>query len=265
MKETGYVNVREMFRQADEIDLYEGRLAYSRYREMMARFAAEYSHDIREVTAAFVALSPNNDYLGNLRSLKTLLEADRQGIPVEHASVSTYIACRTRAWKYLQKADDFLLTARGPKTRAFYHNILWPNNPDYVTIDGHMVAIFMNNEGTMKENIIKNETMYNRVAAAVKRCARINSMLPNQMQATLWYTRKRLLRVKFEAQFQLFGDPTDRWGASMDINEIKPYEFKAKKKSEVALAKERIDQEQEKMHELRQQRGEAEWHRESAL
>ena len=53
-------------------------------------------------------------------------------------------------------------------------------------------------------------------------------MIPNQMQATLWFTRKRTLGVKYDPQFDLFHPEDDRWKTLVKVEDIRPYEFKPK-------------------------------------
>ena len=165
-------NLSKLYALADDIDRREGRLAYARYNALMRSIAEAYNSDLLRVTAAFAALSPNNDYLGNLRSLVSILVGMRECIPLDRITVSTYEACRDRAYSYLIGDADFWTTVKGPKIRAFYRNIIRPADTDYVTIDGHMAAAYAGNSGTMKENIVKNSGDYITIAAAVKTLAR---------------------------------------------------------------------------------------------
>jgi hypothetical protein len=64
---------------------------------------------------------------------------------------------------------------------------------------------------------------YEGYADLIKRFAFKNFMLPQQMQATLWFVRKRLLNVKYDAQHDLFGSSDDMWKTARDVDEIKPY------------------------------------------
>lgn len=217
-------NLRKILNQADATDMREGQLAYARYNQLLKSISARYRRDFLLVTAAFVALSPNNDYMGNLRSLISILEGMKEGIPRDRVTVSTYKACRDRAWSYLVGDDDFLTSSGGPKTRAFFHNITRPALDAYVTIDGHMVGAYRDNAGTMKDNIIRNAGEYHTIAGAVKALAGEVSMIPNQVQAIIWFTRKRLLGVKYDAQLDLFSAWDDKWKTLVDLDTIRPYE-----------------------------------------
>lgn len=217
-----YANLKTILRKADEIDIQEGRLAYARYNELLSEIAEHYDFGLRQTVAAFAALSPNNDYFGNLRSLVSVLHGIRRGVDCHDITVSTYKACRNRAYGYATDAVSFEDTVRGPKIRAFYFNILDPADKRHVTIDGHMAAAFRNNDGTMKENIVR-PSEYRAIAETVKRLASREKLIPNQVQAIIWFTRKRLLNVKYDGQFELFGDPTDRWKTKISLTDIRPY------------------------------------------
>lgn len=217
-------NLRHMYGLADEDDLREGKLAYERYNAVMREFADVYDAPLDRTLAAFCALSPNNDYYGNLRSLASVLHGVRHGVPCDRITVSTYKHCRDRAYLYVTGERCFLSTAKGPKIRAFYHNILDPTDTAHVTIDGHMKAAYEGRAMTMKEAIVRTKGEYQRISDAAKRLARREGLIPNQLQATIWFARKRTERVKYNAQLGLFDDPSDKWGTLVRANEAPPYE-----------------------------------------
>lgn len=217
-------NLAAMFRLADAIDMAEGLLAYQRYHDVMVQMSQKYSIPIERVIAVFVSLSPNNDYVGNLRSAVSVLAGIYHGVPEEKIVVSTYKHCRTRAYQYGTGQRDFLKETKGPKITNFYHNILNPQDNRYVTIDGHMSAIWQGKQLTMREALVKTKKEYNEISDAVKRLAFSQLMLPNQYQAVLWFTRKRICNIKSEMQFDLLWPKGDLWKTSRNLNEIRPYQ-----------------------------------------
>ena len=217
-------NLRHMYEQADADDVREGKLAYERYNAVMREFADAYDAPLDRTLAAFCALSPNNDYFGNLRSLASVLDGVRRGVPCDLVTVSTYKHCRDRAYSYVTGDACFLSTSKGPKIRAFYHNILDPYDRRYVTIDGHMKAAYEGRAMTMKEAIVRTKGEYDRISNAAKCLARSEGLIPCQLQAIIWFARKRTQRVKYNAQLRLFGDPSDVWGTVVRVNEAPPYE-----------------------------------------
>lgn len=217
-----YDNLMRMFKQADAVDYREGLLAYPRYQELLAKIGQRYGFGLEPTVAAFAALSPNNDYFGNLRSLVSVLDGINKGMRPGEPTISTYGHCGVRAYRYATGEVKFLGMVRGLKIRAFYSNILDPSDKQHVTIDGHMVATYRGNNGTMKANIVRPKD-YAIVARSLKRLARNVGLIPNQAQAIIWFTRKRVLKIKYEAQLNIFAQVDNQWGTLIDLDEIKPY------------------------------------------
>lgn len=214
-----------MFERADKVDMREGLLAYGRYNTVMRLLAERWEFPIDRVAAVFCALSPNNDYDNNLRSLVSVLYGMRMGWEVDEVEVSTYRHCLKRAWMYAQ-GTPFLDDAKGLKIRNFYLNVLYPTDNRYVTIDGHMVAIWRNKNLTMKEAICRTKTEYNDIADACKQIAFELFIHPNQFQATCWFARKRLFNIKQGNASQydlLIPGNTDMWRTLRDIETIQPF------------------------------------------
>lgn len=217
-------NIIKVYEQVDAIDRDEGLMAYARYHESLEWYARKYHIPIERVVGAFSALSPNNDYVKNLRSLVTLLEGMRWGADVEDCTVSTYKACRWRAWQYLHGLD-FLKATKGHKTRNFYRNILDPSDPEPVTIDGHMACVHIGKKMTMKE-VVRTRFKYQLVAVDFLDVARYVGLLPNQLQAMLWFTWKRINNVIYSPQLDMFRE-NNQWGSLVDPADIHPFPIKS--------------------------------------
>lgn len=220
-------NLNKMLKLSDAIDRREGMLAYMRYNDVMQAIADRYGFGLSETVAAFVSLSPNSDYFGNLRSTISVLAGLRDGVLRELINVSTYKHCRDRAISYATGELQFLSNTKGPKITNFYHNVISPLDNRFVTIDGHMVAIWRDQNITMKEALVKPRE-YVEIASEVKRFAFDQYMLPNQLQAVLWFTRKRVTNTKYDPQGSLFRSADDLWNTSVDVNDIKPYQIRTK-------------------------------------
>lgn len=169
----GFRNLGFVFRRADAADLHDGTTSYSRYNRTLSRLAEHYGASLEATVGAFVALSPNNDYMGNLRSTATLLDGYRRGVPYSALTISTYRACGARAWRCLE-GEDFLSFTRpeSKKTRAFYANILDPSDPRPVTIDGHMLGVYAGRYMTMK-GAVRERFKYDDVADGIRALARL--------------------------------------------------------------------------------------------
>lgn len=199
-------NLRMLFDQADAQDIRDGLAAYSIYNRVIRDFADQYAVTFERALSAFVALSPNSDYFGNLRSLASVLRGVQQGIPPEAITVSTYKHCRDRAYSYATGEVLFLAKARGHKIRSFFLNVFDPSDPYPVTVDGHISCAWQGINATMREALVPPRE-YARIASAVRRLASDVGMIPNQAQATIWMARKRVMRIKFQAQADLFAHP----------------------------------------------------------
>jgi hypothetical protein len=189
-----------MLAQATAVDVAEGVAAYARYNHIMRTIAGRYGMALDRTVAVFVSLSPNSDYIGNLRSTVSVLAGVLQGWTVDQVQVSTYRHCLHRAWAYAHGQASFLDRTKGPKVRAFYHNVLDPTDDRHVTIDGHMTAIWRGRDLTMREALVYSRKEYNEISYAIKRLAFAYYMVPCEMQAVLWHTRKRLKQIKYTAQ-----------------------------------------------------------------
>jgi hypothetical protein len=227
-----------MFDRATPIDLDEGVLAYERYHIVMRRIAEYYTFPLERVVACFVSLSPNSDYAGNLRSTVSVLDGIRKGIAPELVTVSTYGHCKRRAHAYAIGAASFLNETKGPKIRNFYMNILQPKSWKYVTVDGHMSAIWQGKKLTMREALIPART-YKLIHADIAALAFKYYMLPNQMQAVLWFTRKRVENVVYDPQLKLFASRDDVWETLRDVSTIRPYPMKGTTTCEPAAVKQK--------------------------
>lgn len=217
-------NILAVWARVDAIDREEGMLAYPRYHDSLAVYARHYELPLASVVGAFAALSPNNDYLGTLRSLVTLLDGQRDGVPVEALTISTYNACRDRAWDYLH-GSDFLTMTAGKKTRAFFRNIMDPSDPEPVTIDGHMVGVSIGQRMNMKA-IVRTGFDYDAIAAEFRDVAGQVGVVPCQLQAVIWFTWKRIHNVIFEPQLDAFS-MGDQWRSLTTPDMIRPYPRKA--------------------------------------
>lgn len=219
---SGAERLEAMFQRADPIDLEEGLLAYQRYHLVMQKIADRFDLPLSRVVAAFVSLSPNSSYQHNLRSTISVIDGFKRGKTAAQIVVSTYGHCKIRALDYVAGHKDFLKETKGPKIISFYHNVFDPNDGHFVTVDGHMSCIWQGRNMTMREALIPARE-YREIRDATRALAFRNYMRPCQMQAILWFVRKRLSNVIYDPQFDLFAGQADVWKTFVDVNLIKPY------------------------------------------
>ncbi len=179
-------------------DWAEGAAAYPRYRQTLSTFAKASGVSLERITAGFTALSPNNDYKSNLRSLKNCLLWMAHGCPEPRPTVTTYNSVRDRALSYLLGEEHFWDHAKGLKTRNFYLNLLYPDLHGPVTVDGHMICIYTGRDDwTMTDaNKWLSRARFREVEAAINDEARQFNIPGSALQAALWFCRKRVLEIK---------------------------------------------------------------------
>lgn len=220
----------DLYEAANEDDIREGKLAYFRYNDVLRSFADFYGFGIVPTVEAFAALSPNSDYHGNLRSLASVLSGVRDGVEVGKITVSTYNACAERAYGYVSGETSFLDTVKGRKITAFRHNLLYPETSKEVTVDGHMFAAFKGDPNmTMKEAAYefgRSSKAYLGVAKAIKTMALKRGLLPHQIQAILWITRKRSAGNKYDTQLHFDHGVDDVSRIVCDPKDYPPYNRK---------------------------------------
>lgn len=221
----GYTHLRGMYLRADEVDKREALTAYLRYRQMMWQIASRYGQSLPAVTAAFCALSPNSDYFGNLRSLVSVLKGLQDGTPHHLITVSTYSHCKERAISYIQ-GTPFDTPERGLKTKSFYRNILEPDCPRSVTIDGHVVAAYIGDDSLTMSSAGIGKAQYAEISIVISALAAHEGLLPNQVQAAIWFARKRSVGIVYDPRRDLFEDKSDQWGILVPLENVKPYDLK---------------------------------------
>lgn len=217
------LKLKRAFAKADRTDRAEGMLAYFRYHALMRELSEMYACPLDRTVAVFVSLSPNSSYHQNLRGAVSVLKAVQEGVPVADVNVSTYRHCLLRAYAYAIGEAAFVTKNRGPKVLNFYHNVLTPEDPRWVTVDGHMSALWQGKRLTMRDALISLR-QYRVIAHDIKRLAFSEFMLPQQMQAILWFVRKRTLKIGYQPQTNLF-QLGDQWRTAIHANDIEPYAF----------------------------------------
>jgi len=189
---------------ADAYDWQLGRASWHRYHYILKHVAKTYGVSLTQAAGTFSALSPNNDYLGNIRDTVTVLRAVRNGHALETVTVSTYHSNKRKAWR-LAQGEDPLSLLRGQKTRNFYLNLIDPLDPVPVTIDGHIYNAWTGERRSLVSAATRfKPSLYEAIAQDVRLLAQERQVLPNVIQAVIWFTWKRLHRIKYEEQLALW-------------------------------------------------------------
>jgi len=211
-------NLELIFNQATDADRATGLDSWFHYNRLMATIGERTGFSVATVTGVFASLSPNNDYMGNLRDAVRLLKAKRDGMRVDQVRVSTYNPNKVKAWA-IASGDDPLDYLVAPKTRNFYSSIVDPNDRQFVTVDGHIFNIYAGKRVALTE-VKSHGGDYDEVAEEIRKMGDDHGLIPNQVQGVLWYTWKRIHRIKWDAQLELM--PGDVFVAQNYKPKIKP-------------------------------------------
>lgn len=188
--------------QAVEQDTETARRAWFRYQRITANIANRHGFAAHIGAGVFAALSPNNDYIGNLRDTTRLLAAAKAKSSIDDFKVSTYGSNKRKAWRIAHGEDPLELIVY-PKTRNFYLNIINPLDTQPVTVDGHIYNAWRGERIPLTSAAQKfRRSLYEIVAEDIR------SLVPNVVQGIIWFTWKRLHWIKHSDQIEF-------WAADM--------------------------------------------------
>ncbi len=198
-------NLVRIWELADGHDVEVAVASYPKYQQLTTEIAAKHGFNPIVGAAVFAALSPNNDYWGNLRDTDSLLAAARAGKTLDEFKVSTYGNNKRKAWAIAHGGDpEELIVAL--KTRNFFHNIADPTNVNFVTIDGHVNNIWFGRRAPIQSKnpnvrVVKvDNKLYHVIAGGIKAFAREHDLIPCQMQGVLWQTWRRIHGIRTPSQ-----------------------------------------------------------------
>jgi hypothetical protein len=198
------VNLLNVMDQATPWDIELAHESWFRYRRIVGGIAAKHGYSASTGAAVFAALSPNNDYLGNLRDTNRLLASARAGMNLEDFKVSTYGNNKRKAWRIAhgEKPLDLLVF---PKTRSFYLNIMNPEDPQPVTVDGHIFNAWTGVRISLASAAQKLRAgFYDAVAEDIRQIGAEQSLIPNVVQGIVWFSWKRMHRILYSRQLEFW-------------------------------------------------------------
>jgi hypothetical protein len=200
----GKENLDRILDQAVGADIEIANEAWFRYQAIVSRVAEQHGFPMVIGAAVFAALSPNNDYLGNLRDTARLLEAARAGQPIESFGVSTYGNNKRKAWRIAHGENPLdLIVFR--KTRNFFLNVVDPTNPVPVTVDGHIFNAWTGERIPLVAAAQKlRHHLYDQVAEDIRQMGAERRLIPNVVQGIIWYAWKRLHRIRHTDQLEFW-------------------------------------------------------------
>lgn len=199
----GVYNLERLWDRADVLDRNEGMFYYRQFQARLMDGCRRFNKiPLTTACGVYAALSPNNsessclhDTFVGITSFACGMEEWRKFKP------HTYEPNKRKALRILDGEDPDMVL-RGPKTNAFYHNILDPTDPRYVTVDGHMVNCW-NNLRVPLDYAGINAGQYRIVADGIREVAGRRGLVPCQFQAVIWLLWRRINWILRKDQYEL--------------------------------------------------------------
>lgn len=193
-------NILHVWGQVEDWEKDEGQLYYPRQRDRLHSHAVKYGKGLSQVIAAFAVLSPNNDERSNYIALNTCLQIDA-GIVGSAVKVRAYGRNTTKALAIL-KGEPIDQHLKGLKVRAFWANTLNPATSEEVTIDGHMLGVWVGQRLRLKREAEVPKWEYPLITADFKQAASRAGWPVVPFQASIWLAWKRINRIVWSPQMK---------------------------------------------------------------
>lgn len=178
------MSIEYYYDSATEQQRLAGLRWYDDAHALACQYAAAYRVPLHIVAALISVLSPSVSWERNLLDAKLSLDAWQNGGTIK--GPTTYKSQVVKAERLLadlpetSKVLEYIGTPRALKTRAFYHNILKPDDPEHVTVDRWMLRA----HGLDGHSVGKRQ--YVDITKVVKDIALAERLVPCQAQAIVW-------------------------------------------------------------------------------
>lgn len=184
MKQIIDKNIGELFERVTPLTIEGGKSWYKEANQYCQDLATEYNKTLRQVAGILAALSPMKEWSVNKRQTKQFLEFQTCGTFGRQISKSLDLYNCIVAELDASKADKFIMaTLNGLKTKSFYHNIMYPNSSQLVTVDTHMLKL--------SNWTFITDTRYKLIEECIQAKATELNLLPLELQAILWLQIKQ--------------------------------------------------------------------------
>lgn len=182
--------IRERFLGASPQVLQEGISWYSKANSFCESLAKEHDLPIRLVAGLTALFSPMKSWEMNQRLVREWCECQNCGTfslqkkrAIQLFSETVLIRSNEEQDKYIQKVLN------GPKTKNFYHNIVYPTISNHVTIDTHI-------QKDLIPGIYLTPKRYRDLEFIIQEQAVEHKIIASALQAVLWVDIKREKKVK---------------------------------------------------------------------
>ena len=190
MKHGSVDNLLKMYSQATRWEKEKGRQYYQKQRERLRDLGATYGFTLEASSGAFAALSPNKRESDTYRDLTACMK-HVQTNGTGHPKVSAYRRNCDKALIILRGRNPQNVL-KGSKVLNFYYNTMDPENPRWVTVDGHLVSAWTGTRLTMKRWAGITAREYQQISRHVMEAAERVGILPCQFHSTIWLVQRRI-------------------------------------------------------------------------
>lgn len=153
----------------------DGRVWYPDAHTYLLELSKEFKISIEKVCGVCAALSPLKSWPVNKNITRSYLEGKR--------NIHTKLQVSKCDW--IMRGDDIEKCLGGLKTVNFFFNLLNPPDPNYCTIDRHMLWMF-------DERPSLTPKKYNSLKSVMIDYANTNKWVTSELQAVTWLTVKRI-------------------------------------------------------------------------
>jgi hypothetical protein len=186
-------SIEKYYLNSLQIEKENGMQWYKNAKNTICTIADKYGIHHKIAIAVTSALSPRCIWESNIKDLENVLKWYTDKNKRSYPKVTTYNQNRNKAINILMNENTNVFNTA--KTFNFFNNIMYPENKDYITIDGHSINIYYGKIGAVKNKHFTDKYYY-RIAKAYKKIAAKYDILPNQLQAITWLSFKRIHNIK---------------------------------------------------------------------
>lgn len=155
---------------------------YSEASELANSLAIEFGLTKLQVAGIIASLSPLKSWDENKKIAKQFLRSGES----KHTRAMINKAKAIKSYNSSMEREFILTTLNGNKISSFFINIAYPNEPSYVTIDRHAIAVCLNRPIKENEGANISDKQYEFLASCYRQAGEILGVIPNQVQSVTW-------------------------------------------------------------------------------
>lgn len=204
-----YVNAHEALHRINPKAVQEGSHWYDRANEHATRIGKLAGGDTAMGAGIIASLSPQNSWNKNLADAETLARKGTVGgLPHQVAKAKRILAG--------EASSDVL---KGLKETPFNHNILNPNDPNYVTVDRHHHDAGIGREFGKADRGLGAQGRVNIFHKATNAAAlHLGIEVPSRFQASIWSPWEQNIRPQISNNFLVDAPTPDAADSPVEVN-----------------------------------------------